>query len=286
MLILNENSFYNQKRLNKLLNQKTRGYYTVDMLAIKADIKKYTVLAQKESNKEKKKGYQEIVEYLRALLMQVNPSTKTIKATWFVLHDSVSMHPFPLQNVRWLGLDSTNYICKRDDRTAIVSYTELWNMLALILGHRDLDFNTKAIDEELTKQGCVLHGVAKPSTLYDITIPNAYNELVELRIDNTQYCVYKNQQPTHISYFNQTLETDTYKEMLTKSINYAITVILEDVLDHLPENANLELIGILEDRIYYNTDMTTEDIHKYLSKSVLLRAFGRNFEITPSLELY
>lgn len=275
---------YTKKRLCKLLNKYTRGYYMLDTPAIKLDLEKYTQMMSQAVSKKEKAQLNEICNYLKTLLGNI--VNHAIQATWYVVDDALITSPVAFKNFIAYDLDTTRYILKREDRTVVICYKDLWDILALQIGHRDLDFNTKAIDQQLLDNKIGLHGLSDVQILYELTTNNAYAELVELRMDQTPYHVASKHGQYFTNYFGKPLNGDTYRESLTSTNTYANAIILEQLLEQIPVHSNLELLGVLGDSFFFNTDMSNEEVHKYLATSLLVRAFGRNFEILPSVTIY
>lgn len=284
MIEITENSMYTKKRISKLLNKYTRGYYLLDIETIKKDYARFTELKKQSQKKKEKQELEQVCNYLNELLVTSN--NQAIQATWFVADDKILTTPVIFKNFEQYGIDTINYILKRDDRTVKISYRDLWNVLALQMGHRDLDFSTKEIDSALTDKKITLHGLSDISILYELTTRNAYDELINLRIDQTPYHIAGKNGKYFINYFSKPLEGDTYKEALGSTIAQAFVIIIEQILEQIPTSANLELLGIIDDNIYFNTDMPIDEVMHYLANDLLVRAFGRNFEIIPSVTIY
>lgn len=287
MIAINENSALDTNKVINMISRYTRGYYTMDLEMIIADRDNYKDMEEKEHNKVMKSHYGSIVKYLDGLIKALDMNNR-IKVYWTLREGKLVTAPFDLQNMRWLGLDSTDYILKRDDRTVVVSYKDLWNALSIQLAHRDLDVETKDIDLKLSKLGCRMQGIDSIDKLFECAeIDNAYNQASGLKIYDTPYCS-KLRGSGYLDYFGGKLKSNNYKEMIDRSIDRMMNIIITESLDKInwEESDDVEFIGVFEDRIYYNTSLATSEIEAKLAESIAIRLFGRMFEIKPEIEIY
>lgn len=286
MVCINENVQVEPTHTVAVISKYTRGYYMVDTDIIKGDIANYTEMYRTEKDKKTKAVYGTIVNYLKDLLSNVVDGR--INAYWSLNDCRLQTVPFEIQNMKSYGLDSTDYILKKDDRTVVISYKDLWNAMAIILAHRDLELDTKEIDIALSDNGCRLKGVNDIDILIKSTgVINAYNEACQLKICDTPYCR-KGGRSGYKDYFGHPIKTNNYKDLIDSSINRVMTFIITECLEKLSreDRDDVEFLGIFEDNIYYNTSMDTETIKEKLAIRVGIRLFGRLFEITPTIEIY
>lgn len=285
MLMIDENSVYSKRKIENFLNRYTRGYYTLKKDSIIADMDRFHGMYLAEKDKVTKKGYRDVIDYLA--LLEDNMVNDYIKAFWTVENDALIAKPFKFKAMRDLGIDTINYVIKRDDKTVVISYKELWDLLALQIAHRDLDFNTKDIDKKLIENGYSLSSIYGTSGLFDITMHNAYDEAIGLKIGDTQYTdISKSNGKQYINYFGKVIDTEYYRDVIQSSIDTAMLMILTHCLDKVKRNCSIEFMGIIDDRIYFNTDMSNSELEDSIIDRILVRAFGRYFEIQPKVELY
>lgn len=284
MIEINESSSLSSAKAINTISRYTRGYYLMDKELIENDLENYKDMANKTKDKKVKKQYDSVVDYLTRLSKNVNENGN-IQAYWTLKNGCFMTAPFRLQSMRWLGLDTTDYILKRDDRTVAVSYKDLWNAMAIQLAHRDLDLDTKEIDLSLSRMGCRIHGIDSIDKLFKCTIDNAYNSAVELKILDTPYCS-KSGYIKYRNYFGENIKTNNYREAIDSSLDLITSIIINETLDDLNLTDEVEFIGVFEDRIYYNTSMSTSEINEKLAKNIGIRLFGRLFEVKPIVEIY
>ena len=126
-----------------------------------------------------------------------------------------------------------------------------------------------------------------PSVLFEKTTKNAYDEAIGLMVGDNQYTdISKNLGKKYINYFGKHIDTKYYRDIIQSSIDTAMLIILTHSLDRVKRNCSIEFLGIIDDRIYFNTDMSNIELNDTIMERVLVRAFGRYFEIQPKVEIY
>lgn len=283
MLRIDENTIYSKNRIENLLNKHIRGYFTVDKAKLSMDIDKVHDCFLSEKDRHKKKRYKECLDYLT----EFEDSIKSdyIPAIWKIVDGRIEQHPFKFRCMKDTGIDSLDYVIKRDDKTVSIRYKQLWDLIALQIAHRDLDFETKEIDKMLTESGHSLSSVHSPSKLFELTVEEPYKEAIELMIGDTQYTDMNKTRGRHyIDYFGKYINTKYYRDIINSSIQTSMLLIVLNSLEGIRRGCSVEFLGIVGDRVYFNTDMSNMELRNCLMDRVVVRAFGRYFEIESELE--
>ena len=161
-------------------------------------------------------------------------------------------------------------------------------MIAIEMMHRDLGETFGSMEERLADIGITLINPA--DILTDVFKDESVLELSKIcRIENSQYSMFSGKKSW--DYFGTMMDkpyiTGYYRDCVGKSVDVANTIIIRNILN---KSVNMKLD--LKLCAYDDTEMCfiCEDPNLVLDKdifeSVVIRAFGRQFEVNPVVKVF
>lgn len=287
MIEIHEGMMLNPKRAERLMRGFNSGRYQFDSEGIRADIVRLREEATRDKNKIMAENKKRIALYLENVILPNLNRYNRIKVKWYVDSDyRTRTAPIQLVSMKWCGFDIIDYTYKTEERIVSLSYKNAWDAMAFVIAHEDLGVSMAEIEEVLTRRDCGILKINPEKKLEGLYDDNCYSDVNMMRIGETEY-VDKYREGAAKDYFGAPVSEVTYKEILGSSIRKLMVAVITGILGGVPRDKyNLEFLGIFENTIYFNTNMSTPEIEHVLAQSIAIRMFGRQFEFRPKTVIY
>lgn len=287
MLRINEKSIntVDDSRITSLIKKFSRGHYLVNRDLVEADIDRLDELFNEVDDKEIKKEIENGIVYLLDLLDALSPSGY-LQSIWKVKDKRLMSTPFKFKDYPKIGIYTYMYLEKYDDFTLQVDLSHIKNAIAIQMCHRDMFFNTMELDKALTLMGIGLKGIDSIECLYDITLDNAYNEGIKMKVNDNPYTSLDNKRIVCRDYFCEVIDSQYYKDLLDSSLNKATVMVLDSILNKLRSITGYAtyFIGGMGDKLYFSSNMDNYTMQDIFLEPVSIRVLGRSFEVTPTIK--
>lgn len=287
MLRINEKSTntIDDSRMTSQIKKFSRNYYLVNRDLIESDIDRLDELYNEVKDKEVQKEIEEGIVYLLDLLDVLSPGGY-LQTIWKVKDKCLVSVPFKFRDYPRIGVYTHMYLERYDDFTLQVDLSNIKNAIAIQMCHRDMFYNTIELDRALTEMGIGIKGIDNVECLFDITLDDAYNEGIKMKVNDNPYTSLNNTKLVCRDYFGKVIDTEYYKDLLDSSINKASVLVLDSILNKLRNIVGYEtyFIGGMGDKLYFSSNMDNFTIQDVFLEPVSIRVLGRSFDVTPTIK--
>lgn len=284
MVVIKQDTKLERQKLESLLKVYGKATYTFDLDALEDDIKKVEI-AEKEAhtayrleNAKKTKAYLEGIR-ARAKKGQIN-------VEWFLNNHKVSSMPIEFKKITQYNIQTTDYIQKTSDSVVVMDYSELTDVIALELTHNEFELSEHMADESMQDIGLLASYPA--SRLLNLVGEKAIFEKSRgLRISSSRYS--SPERKYNLTYFMSKLKYDpTYRRIVEDSADNSISIILYNILTKAAANKyNVKIMGVFSDSIALAIPKEkSKEIEDELAVGVIIRSFGRKFEVYPKVRVF
>lgn len=226
-------------------------------------------------------NYKNISNYLKRLYKKAEKGS--IEVNWYLSNGIVKSSPVELRNIDEYKVYVSDYITTT--KTLIhVDFSEMANIIAFEIMHRDLDESKETIEEKLQDVGIIAVYDAGKLTKYFDGSPYAQSKI--LRVSDSPYRDYSGH--TICDYFGISKFPDkTYMECVQYSCQYAMSLIVESIVTKLINRKSDSKIAFVSNTgLYVIINNSIEEMQETLGEPIGIRAFGRKFEVKPALNIY
>lgn len=282
MIILKQDTRLDRQKLESLLNKYGHVEYTFNSQLIQDDIDKIDSWIAEAKTSLRLENLKKIKCYLNGLLKK---SYKKVEVSWVLMNNAIVSLPVEIRKLRLFNIQATDYMVSTNDSIIALDYIEVLNIIATELAYRDLDFTNEFIENELKDIGLIT--IYDSKVLQNIIDDRAYDKVMVMRIGDTAYMA-PNRKEIY-TYFGDSLEYDgAYRKVLTESCNTAISIIVMNLLSKINSmGADAKVYAVFEDSVYFSVpDGRNADIEQVLTTPIVVRAFGRKFEVNPKVQIY
>lgn len=275
--------------LNSNINKLESMLVDMDKNMVIHDINRLKSELDITKNKYNRENIKSLIKYLEKLVRLTDDDGK-IELCWDVKKDDIpSTYPIRLINEELYKIDICNYITVSSDEYILnVDLTDLANIIAFEFMYKELDETHESIEELL--KDCGIISAEDPLVIlnkFKENNDNVFELSKSMKVSDTPYMSVDDLE-LH-DYFNtKVFKTDRYKEVVEYSCKYAATLIANRLLQNLNLNRiKYKLLAINPTNIVLIIDKieNKEDYTNFL-ESIIIRVFGRKFEVKAKLELF
>jgi hypothetical protein len=207
---------------------------------------------------------------------------------WKLISDPIELYSFDPYNIRL-----TDYITLDDNKLIKIDYKDAFELIAFEMMHRDMGFDTWDIDDKLSDIG--IASIANAKVVLDIMDDSALYCSKIYKIGDSQYATKDGEMSW--DYFGTAYDKDEtaftsgrYLECVNRSIDMVICLITRSLIENFTSNSvKFDICALNEDGIYFLVDDTKVNINNIISntvESVIVRVFGRKFEVKPKITIF
>ncbi len=256
----------------------------LDINAIQSDIDRLcSIEEEKRVRHKERKELNETVEKLQRLIDKSRHSR--ILLTWSSDEDILKSSPVEIEYIQKYNIEMSDYIIPENDRLIRISYRNLYDIIALEIMYRDLGESMSSMEDKLSSLG--ITGIYPDTELLKYFDENIYTLSKKLKIGDSPY-VSKDGRNS-IEYFGKKkINSKFYNGIVSYSIRHAMSLITKALMAKLNgTNIEFKLCSISESGIYFLiNNPNTVDIDEVVNESVIVRAFGRKFEVKPKIVVF
>lgn len=279
---------YDLGQLNNLLLKCNESEIELNSAMIDEDIAKLKRKLASPLNRNDKKNMEVITNYLNTL----NKYAKTGESylmTWSIDKWAFKCSPVDLKHFTPYNIRATDYINISSSKLVHIDYRDVYEIIAFDMMYRDLDETMKSMEEKLRDIGVAT--VVPSSRLTKLIEDSPLDFSKFMRIGSSSYASVD----AKISwdYFGTTynsgesFSSKCYAECVGRSVDVAQLLIAKMILTVFNEQGfEFRICAINEEGFYFLIDnLGSVDINSVL-ESVVVRAFGRKFEVTPKVKVF
>lgn len=275
--------------INSLLPKYGNTDIQLNVDNIRSDIQRLdTELSNLKLNKlvdgvKKVKELEYAIEFLNRLIDKTEDGVLSLG--WNVTDNVIKSYPIELIDIPNLKIHSTDYIKLDKEKIVFLDYKQLVDIIAFEIMHRDLGEDHKSIESLLTDIGIV--GIRDCDILTNYFKEDMYRVSKFLRVSDSPYLIPGTKYI--LDYFGKKeFKATTYEEVVFYSAKEALSLVVESMLKKCKENSiEIKLCSITDLGIYLIVNGNIKDsLWEIIKENVYVRAFGRNFEVKPSITIY
>lgn len=284
MIMIKQDSQVDRAKLPGLLDKFGNTPIKLDLQLIQDDVIKLdTIYGEKATSKLRRENINRTKRYLASLARH---SEKPIELKWALRGNEILSAPIEVRKIPQFGIQTTDYITL-DSGNKLLSYnfSKVLDIIAFEITHRDFGFSTEAVEKELSHISSVM--AYSCDELNSLMEWSEYRYSITMMIGDSPYM--SADKKTVRDYFGNPLDTDKYyRSVIESSREIAVDIIVQNLLGRAQQKRlQVYLAGVYEDSIYFIVpDSVAEVATQDFMESVVIRAFGRKFEVPPRIQLY
>lgn len=283
MIIISQDSKIDRAKLNGLLDKYGSTMYTFNTQSVNDDIRKLEKLATSVTSKIAQENIKRTLKYLNVIAKKAQQGP--LQILWTLRGNEIMSLPIEMRQIKMFEIQATDYISLENEAVLSLDYTEVIDALAFEIAYRDFGVSIEDIENKLSEVSIV--GLYGADILRDVVEEKAYEHTLGMMIDDTPYMLAD--KSGMLDYFGNCIETDKfYRGVIENTRSIAMSIIMQEVLSKASKaGIKMKIAGVFETSVYLILpDGKNEDTAKILSDSVVLRTFGRKFEIQPGAQMY
>ena len=276
--------------LGDLVSRYSRAKLSMNEVAIRDDIEKLRdKLKTNGIAKQHHKNIQQIIKYLERLIMEIDDEGN-LELTWKYTKGKLSCSPISLANCQPYNIRATDYINTGDETLTLIDYKDVYEIIAFEMMHRDLGETHESMEEHLKDIGVLSISPANKITdLFDGESPVSMSRY--MRIGSSPYATDNGKLSWDYFYSaggEQTaFKSHTYKECTDRTFDIITLILTKSILSNLFKcGVTAEVCAVDTDGMFILTDKDiSSSLGKYLD-TVVVRVFGRKFEVCPKIRTF
>lgn len=251
------------------------------------DIKKLEVMRCNPHNSRDKQNINNIINYLKRLKSKIDDEGN-YKFTWCFEDFSICSYPLDLRCIDEYKILATDYIELQSSALVKVDYHDVFEAIAFDMMYRDLDHTMEEIEDKLSDIGiATITPVSKLIDLMDGESPLRLSKV--LRIGDSPYA--SDDGKLSWDYFStaadEAFTSHKYCDCVGRSVDVAIVHLVKDIIDKFNEKSiKFKICALNETGLYFMVDETYKSNVQKVFDSVIVRAFGRKFEVQPKVTVF
>lgn len=285
MIIIKQNS-HDISGLNNIVQKNNSTEIKLNTSLIEDDI--YRLSKMHPNNDSDKKNIEGIIKYLKKLKSKIN-SDEEYSMIWALDNWKIKAYPIPIVNYPNYGIKASDYIEVGKNKVIRLNYIEVFQLIAFEMMYRELGYSTEDIEKKLKDVGIsVISGAEIVKEFID---EDAINFSQVCKISSSPYA--SEDGSLAWDYFftamdeSRAFEKKRYKEPVERSIDVAIDIIAKQIMDNFILNkVKFQICSMSADGLYFLIDDIDNDKIYEIAEPVIVRIFGRKFEVKPKIEIF
>ncbi len=255
---------------------------------VQEDIERMNKELLNAKSKADKENIKNIIKWLERIIAKTDNGELEYSWSYFE-NNGLKTYPIEVRNIEEYGIYFVDYLkAKENQKIVRLEYTDLANLIAFEMMHRDLGYSNYNMEERLKKIGIVgVYDIRDFLDNIEKDERDTYKLSKMLGIENSPYLRADRKKIT--DYFNiKEFNAKLYREAVEYSCRHAMMLVLEKTMNNL-YNSKLKfsLCAITNTEIdIIFEDVNSLNIDEKLVESVIVRIFGRRFEVKPKIQVY
>ena len=246
-----------------------------------SDISKLTEKARFPLSKYDKSNIKRAINYL-SRLKEASFDSK-VYITWSLDGYILRSTPIKFIHIPEYSIEMTDYIVPDTEGMIRVEYTDMIKIIAIEMMYRDLGETFQSMEHKLSDIG--ITSVVNCYELLKYFDEDVYMLSKSLKIGDSPYRSSDGKISTE--YFGRVeFNTGRYRECVEYSIQHALTIIFGKLAEGFNENnIHFKVYSISDSGIYISVDKR-DKAKEILDECVVVRAFGRQFMVSPKITVF
>lgn len=268
--------------LDSIINKHGDANIKVDLAAIESDIKSLEEKIQNPLSRIDKKNARNVLNYIEKLKGRAVDSN--IELVWSVDKHALKSYPVQFNSIPAYNIEMTDYVDVSGESLIRFDYSDVFNVIALDMAYRDLGETNESIEEMLDEVGVT--GIYPASILLSNFEPNIFEVCKTLIVDDSPYRA-SDLKITQEYFGIESFKSKYYSDCLEYSAKHALAIIASNLLGKLVNSkVKFSLCSVSTSGIYVIIHDNNTDIADKIKESVVVRAFGRRFEVHPRITVF
>lgn len=289
-MITIQQSGYSMTGLGDLVSRFSKSRLILDKTAIDDDISRIRDKIKTTGiSKSHKNNLEQIQKYLENLSKTVD-SEGGIELTWKYTKGRLSCSPISLLNCRPYKINAVDYINVGCQTLFQIDYKDVYELIAFEMMYRDIGETHESMEERLKNIGILTVSPSRIITdIFDGESPVEMSRY--MKISDSPYATDNGRLSWDYFYSaggEQTaFQSMTYKECTDKTFEIITLILTKSILGNFIKcGIQAQVCAIDTDGFYIiSTPDSREAIEKNLD-SVVVRIFGRKFEVKPKIRTF
>lgn len=283
MVTIKQDVPLDKQKAGNLFNKLSSSQFTFNTQLIKDDLARLNKLLTGDISDIRKNNIELTTSYLKRLLAKAEKGD--IKLSWVYHDNKLSSHPIEMASIKNLSVESVDYITIKQGKMVYVDYIKMCNLIAYEIMYKDYGDSFSTLENKLSNLGII---TVYPYTTLENIVPNdVYDMSKVMKVEESPYLMHGDS--GMCTYFGAEVRDKTYyRDVVDISCREAILIILTSLLLKLQDlSIKFNLCGLSDSGFYLLLDCSDEyNIEHLVKENVIVRAFGRKFEVEPSVQIY
>lgn len=269
--------------LDALVNKSGDIEIDIDLPALENDIGVINEKTKNTVSRIDKKNINNLRDYLSKFYNK--SKSGKFEMTWELDDHILKTYPLELMHIPEYNIEMTDYIKITDGRLIRINYHDMIEIIAFEIMYRDLGETLQSMEEKLSDLG--ITGVHPSYRIMQYIEDSPYDMSKIFKIGSSPY--YVQDIDAIFEYFNtKRFKAEYYRECVEYSVKHALAIITKRLLEKFVAfNAEYKLCAVSDSGIYIITPASDVNINNIiLNESVIVRAFGRHFEVKPEVTIF
>lgn len=273
-----------------LVNNNFLTNIKINVSLINADIDKLIKLKSSSTVEKDRNNIDSIIGYLNKLKSKISKNGD-YELSWMLGNWELICYPLPLMHYNPYNIRATDYIETSDaTRMVRINCRDVYEIIAFDMMYRDLDDTFESMEKKLESIGIV--SICDKDNILKYLTESAVDASKYLKIGDCPYASCDGK--LSWDYFsvmakgnNKAYNSGKYIDCVGKSIRIAETLITGNIINKLTStNTKYSIAAINEDGIYLLIENYSGWAISNAVESIIVRAFGRKFEVIPEINIF
>lgn len=283
MILLMQDSRIEKQKLEQILNRHGCAEYSFNTQSIEDDLNKVNDSLKESFTSVRTENLKNIKKYLENLLVKAKKGN--VNVSWVLYGNKISAIPTEIRRFKMYNIQTTDYMNINSGNIAAIDYADILNLISFEIIYKDLELTNAHIETLLKDIGII--AIYDYKLIESIIESKTYDKGMVMRIGESSYVM--PDRKSACTYFGEKVNINGwYRPIIEESCNTAMSIIVQNVLGKLGSlDSDIRICGIFEDSAYFLLpNGKSEQIEEVLNTSVVVRTFGRKFEVKPKVQMY
>lgn len=284
-MIIKQDLRLNIQKVESLLMKYGMKHLDLDIGGMQEDIKR---LQRKEKSAEHwvtAENARRAADYLKGVIRKYRNGYNDLE--WHIKSNRIKTYPIEIRRLHEFNLQVTDYYKVENQKVIFADFSELMDLLALELAHRDLGYSEAFIEARIGDLSPCREYYGMILTKRGLIYPYLYWRIMGLIINDTPYRFDETNEI--FDYYGELLKADgTYRSMMESSANKTMALLTENVLEEADkQHIKVKVAGVYEDSMVLLSPVNGgAQMAEILSEEIVVRILGGYFSVIPKVEIY
>ena len=290
-MITLEHENRNLSGYTSMLNKLKKNSLKINPFMIDEDIKRLKSMLKRPFNTSDRANIEGIIKYITNLGHSLDEND-CLTLNWVCDKGRTKSSPVSMEAYPQYGIRSYDYILLEDKNMVKVDFTDVYKILAFEMMHRDMGLETMEVDSMLDDVGiATVVPSEKIISIVDKNCPDILDCSKKFMISDSQFASpYGRLSWDYFGFAHNEFEafkSGRYADCVGYSIDAAASIINRSIIEKLlSTGVDFNICYLGEYGLHYMIDGSVNVqnlIDRKCFDSVIIRSFGRRFEVNPKI---